>query len=154
MPQGTEKKGYSLPSQSSCRTLYWDISQEGVSSATGRGEHLYQGGCCVPLLSAYNVLGDPWQKEQCNIHVKCYYSYHTSLLNLMRTLRDSINPNHNTRVSQHFLDAIENITALSALHFYAVRLLSALYMQLHLLISSNIYSGSCFICLASFTVEE
>jgi len=36
----------------------------------------------------------------------------------MRTLRDSINPNHNTRVSQHFLDdAIESITVLSALHF-------------------------------------
>lgn len=73
----------------------------------------------------------------------------------MRTLRDSINPNHNTSVSQHFLDeAIENITALSALHFYTVRLLSALYMQLHLLITPNVYSGSCFICLASFTVEE
>lgn len=52
------------------------------------------------LMNAHHRLGDPSQKEQCNTCVKCYYySCYTGLLNLMRTLRDSINPNHNASLS-------------------------------------------------------
>lgn len=70
-------------------------------------------------------------------------------------LRDSFNANSNISVSQHFLDyAIENLTALSALSFYTMRLSSALYIQLHVLITPEFYSGTNFIYTASFTVEE
>lgn len=70
------------------------VSQEKGFSAAGEMDSDAQ------PMNAHHRLGDPSQKEQCNTCVKCYYySCYTGLLNLMRTLRDSINPNHNASLS-------------------------------------------------------
>lgn len=77
---------------------------------------LGEGGICIGKSHSTDMDGDAphmlttgleihAKKKQCNIHVKYYYYFcYTGLLNLMRTPRDSINPNHSTSVSQHYLD--------------------------------------------------